>query len=51
MLLLKDSRVLLHVQVRYVIVQMGLVGVCGRMGSGQCILSLTTVYAAVYDMV
>ena len=33
----------------YSIVQVGLVGVCGSMWSGQHILSLPTVYAAVYD--
>ena len=47
MLLVEDSSVLLQVGCHCT---SGLVGVCGRMWSGHYLLSLTTVYAAVYDM-
>ena len=44
MLLVEDSSVLI---VTGEIVQVGLVGVCGRMWSGQYILSLPSVYCCV----
>ena len=45
MQLVKDSSVLLQVRCHCT----SRVGVCGRMWSGHYILSLPTVYAAVYD--
>ena len=45
MLLFEDSSVLLQARCHCT----SGVGVCGRMWSGQYILSLPTVYAAVYD--
>ena len=47
MLLVKDSSVLFR---RDVIVHASAIGVCGKMWSGQYILSLPTAYAAVHKL-